>query len=51
MGLKLSSVEVRFEDLDIETDVRVGKAALPSVQGALVDYALVRVQMKINVSC
>jgi hypothetical protein len=41
VGLKLSSVEVRFEDVSIDTDVRVGKAALPSVPGAMIDYVLV----------
>ena len=41
VGLKLSSVEVRFQDLSIDTNVRVGKAALPSVPGAMVDYMLV----------
>ena len=43
VGLKLSSVEVRFENLSIDTNVRVGKAALPSVPGAMVDYMLVSV--------
>jgi len=35
-------VEVRFEDLSIETDVAVGSRALPSVQNSLIDLASVR---------
>ena len=40
-GIRLSQVEVRFEDLSIETDVAVGSRALPSVQNSLIDLAAV----------
>lgn len=39
VGIELSSVEVRFEDLDIETSVFLGSRALPSVTNRFIDYA------------
>ena len=39
VGIKLSQVEVRFEDLNIETDVFVGSRALPSVTNEFLNYA------------
>lgn len=41
VGITLSNVEVRWQDLDIETDVFVGSRALPSVTNAFLDYAQV----------
>lgn len=42
VGIELCSVEVRFEDLDIETSVFVGSRALPSVTNRFLDYAQAR---------
>ena len=38
VGIQLSQVELRFEDLNIETDVYVGSRALPSVTNAFLNY-------------
>ncbi len=38
VGIELSTVEVRFQDLEIETSVFVGSRALPSVTNRLRDY-------------
>jgi hypothetical protein len=42
VGIRLSQVEVRFEDLNIETDVFVGSRALPSVTNEFLNYAQAR---------
>lgn len=39
VGIELSTVEVRFEELEIETSVFVGSRALPSVTNRFRDYA------------
>ena len=39
VGIQLSQVEVRFEDLNIESDVFVGSRALPSVTNEFLNYA------------
>lgn len=41
MGITHSTVEVRWENLAVETDVFVGSRALPTVTNAFLDYAQV----------
>lgn len=41
VGIQHSTVEVRFQDLAIETDVFVGSRALPTVTNAFLDCAQV----------
>jgi hypothetical protein len=38
VGIQLSTVEVRFEDLDIEAEVFLGARSLPSVTNRFIDY-------------
>lgn len=42
VGIHSSQVEVRFQDLNVETDVFVGSRALPSVSNAFLNYLQVR---------
>jgi len=37
-GITLSTIEVRFEALDIETDAYIGSRALPTIPNAFIDY-------------
>ena len=41
-GIRLSQVEVRFEDVSIESDVFVGSRALPSVTNEFMNYLQAR---------
>jgi len=54
VGIHLSHVEVRFQDLNIETDVLVGSRGLPSVSNAFLNYVQVSRQssvVSLLVSC
>lgn len=45
VGIHASHVEVRFQDLNVETDVFVGSRALPSVSNAFLNYLQVRLHL------